>query len=91
MAADQVAVFGKPEGGPVQIECVNNLLLRSPDDAVYLLGWCVHGGGGEIGEEPLEPPQTVVGRGHRPAILDASRFSEIEHRSDHDDLLCDWN
>jgi hypothetical protein len=57
MAVDQVTVFGHRQSAPIQIERLDDPLLRVPDARVHLIGGHIDGAGREIGEEPLEPSQ----------------------------------
>ena len=85
MAVDQIAVFGYRQRAPIQLECVDDLLLRVLDDRVQLIGWHVDERGREIGEEPLEPSQPLVGRPFQ-CPLETPPLCEIHHPR-HETLL----
>jgi hypothetical protein len=53
---------------------------------VYLIGWHIDEGGREIGEEPLEPSQTLVGRPFR-CQLETPPLGQTDDRRTHQTLL----
>ena len=89
MAVHQIPVFDNRQRAPIQIECLDDALLRVPDARVRLIGWRIDEGGREIGEKPFEPSQPLVGRPFR-YQLETPPLCQIDRRSAHETLLyCD--
>ena len=89
MAVDQIPVFDNQQRAPIQIEYLDDPLLRVSEARVRLIGWHIDEGGREIGEELLEPSQPLLGRPFR-CQLETPPLCRVDRRSSHDTLLhCD--